>query len=157
MSSLLAAADGTYRTTRPSSTAAASEASFNRRLTLSTCAPKSLNIKPLLLKYCSIPPPLAMYSARNSPRITSRSNPHKIPSTWSANFAINCFRSEPAAPKVLFDPPAVGDVQRAQFSPHHQSVEPAQNTVYLVRKLCDKLLHGVPFFRDTCLEPHIIR
>src|ERR1039457_5733576 len=62
-----------------------------------------------------------------------------------------------AAPKVLFDSPAVGDVQRAQFSPHHQSVEPAQNTVYLVRKLCDKLLHGVPFFRDTCLETHIIR
>src|ERR1035437_4282685 len=24
-------------------------------------------------------------------------------------------------------------------------------------KLCDKLLHGVPFFRDTCLGTHIIR
>src|SRR5664280_2098762 len=108
MSSLLAAADGTQRTTRPSSSAAASEASFNRRLTSNTCSPKSLNITWLLLRYCSIPPPLA-------------------------------------------------DVKRAQFSAHHQSIKPAQHTVDPVCKLRDKLFHGVPFFRDTCLETHIIR
>src|ERR1035441_1983830 len=47
--------------------------------------------------------------------------------------------------------------RRRRHIPHHPSVEPAQNTVYLVRKLCDKLLHGVPFFRDTCLGTHIIQ
>src|ERR1019366_8522107 len=62
-----------------------------------------------------------------------------------------------AASQVLLDSSALPDVKRAQFSAHHQSIKPAQHTVDPVCKLRDKLFHGVPFFRDTCLETHIIR
>jgi hypothetical protein len=58
-----------------------------------------------------------------------------------------------AAPQVLLNSSAVGDLQRAQ-PPHYQSVKVAQNTINLVGKFRDKLLHGVPFLRDTCLETH---
>src|ERR1035441_7025757 len=59
-----------------------------------------------------------------------------------------------AASRGRLHSPAVGDVQRAQLSPRDLAVEAAQNTVHLVGELCDKLLHGVPFSRDTCLETH---
>jgi hypothetical protein len=50
------------------------------------------------------------------------------------------------ASQVLFDSPALGDVQRPQLSSHHQPVEPTQNPINFVGKLRDKLLPGVLLF-----------